>query len=161
MEISITGVLATEGMLRRMSLLNTIVREWFESGEHDAIMRESFTKNFESGGRPAWEPLSQETVDSREKMGFSGSEPILVRTGNFMDEITSMNSEKSYRPGESIASWGIDQLRESEKGKFVAHMTGKTEGPTTIPMRPMIGFQDEDKEALTNSLSSFIERNFV
>jgi phage gpG-like protein len=160
MQISITGVQATEAMLRRLSLLSLVVREWFETGEHDRIMQESFQKNFEAGGRPAWEPLAQFTVESRERLGFSGSSPILVRTGNFMDEITSMESKRSYAPGQSIAEWGIDQIRGEERVKFHAHTTGDS-GGRDIPIRPVIGFQQEDQKELLNSLGKFIERNFV
>lgn len=161
MQISITGVQATEAMLRKLSLLSLIVREWFETGEHDRIMQESFRKNFDAGGRPAWEPLSQATVEARERLGFNGDGPILVRTGNFMDEITSMESKRSYSIGQSIAEWGIDQLRGDEAIKFNAHTTGEGGNAPSIPKRPVIGFQQEDQKELLNSLGNFIERNFV
>lgn len=161
MQISITGVQATEAMLHKLSLLSTIVREWFETGEHDRIMQESFKKNFDAGGRPSWEPLAESTVESRERLGFSGAEPILVRTGNFMDEITSMESKRTYSIGQSIAEWGVDQLRGDEAVKFGAHTTGKGGNTTSIPKRPVIGFQEEDKKDLLSSLGKFIESNFV
>jgi phage gpG-like protein len=45
------------------------------------VLAPSFRKNFESGGRPdAWEPLSDATMEIRDRLGFSGDD-VLVRTG--------------------------------------------------------------------------------
>lgn len=44
------------------------------------VMVPSIKRNFDDGGRPAWEPLSESTLEIRNNMGFSGSQ-ILVRSG--------------------------------------------------------------------------------
>lgn len=161
MQISIQGVLATEKMLTKLSMLSIIVRAWFETGEHDRIMQESFQKNFDVGGRPAWPSLSKSTQESRERLGFNPSGPILVRTGSFMDEITSMKSDVNTTSKSNIAIWGIEQLQGEEAKKFKAHTTGEGGNNSNLPIRRTIGFQNEDAQELTNSLAAFIKRNFL
>lgn len=157
MQISITGVQATEAMLHRLSLLDTIVQEWFATGEHDRIMQESFEENFEAQGRPKWDVLDEATAERRERAGFSPYEPILVQTGNFKDEITSLESSVERGIGQTIATWGVDGLRPSEREKFIAHQ----QGTQYMPARKSVGFNPGDAEALKESLGNFIQRNFV
>jgi phage gpG-like protein len=44
------------------------------------VLAPSFVKNFDSGGRPSWQPLSEGTLEQRRNFGISG-DAILIRTG--------------------------------------------------------------------------------
>lgn len=54
------------------------------------VMVPSIRKNFDSGGRPAWSPLSDATLASRKAQGISGSE-ILVKSGALRKVATQIN----------------------------------------------------------------------
>lgn len=120
-------------------------------------MRKSFQQNFNQGGRPNWEPLAVKTQETRALLGMNPTRPILVRTGNFMDEIVTMDHSLRLGNREVIATWGEGNLRPDEAKKFREHMTGTR----NMPSRKMIGFQDQDAKALTSSLGRFIKSQFV
>lgn len=71
----------------------------------DAIRR-GFQDNFSTEGSAAgtpWKELSPKTVASRQKLGFAGAHPILVRTGRYRDSFVRGGSQDNY---ESIQSVG-------------------------------------------------------
>lgn len=161
MLITVTGIEQAKALIRRLQMLDTIVYAWFQTGEADRIMQKSFKRNFDSGGRPKWEALAESTTETRDRLGFSPYEPILVRTGNFMDEITTMEGTVTHKLREVVQSWGIDNLRSAEREKFIAHTTGKGGANSRLPIRKTIGFQEEDAKLIKNSLVSFIRKNFA
>jgi len=56
----------------------------------EKVMMPSITKNFDLEGRPRWPRLAEETIITRQMLGFS-SGPILDRTGELRDVATSFN----------------------------------------------------------------------
>lgn len=54
------------------------------------VMAPSFTKNFDEGGRPSWEPLAEDTIFLREGDGY-GAGPILERTGTLKTVAGQLN----------------------------------------------------------------------
>ena len=54
------------------------------------VMIPSIRRNFDEGGRPAWEPLADATLLMRELHGFSGSDP-LIKTGTLRRVATHVN----------------------------------------------------------------------
>jgi phage gpG-like protein len=46
-------------------------------------------QNFASGGRPKWDPLTQETVEKKMRLGYFSPTRILVATGAMMDSATN------------------------------------------------------------------------
>jgi phage gpG-like protein len=54
------------------------------------VMVPSIRKNFDVGGRPAWEPLSDETWIIRSKFGWTGGD-ILMLTGTLRKVASQMN----------------------------------------------------------------------
>jgi phage gpG-like protein len=142
--------------LLRFSQINKIAYDWMKSGQPDEIMNKSFQKNFTSQGRPnKWKALSPITKEERKKLGF-GTAPILRRTGNLYDEITSMIGKKAISSRESSVEWGINQLRKEEQGKFAGHQLGKR-----TPKRQTLGFQKEDKTRLVRSLREWIFKQVI
>jgi phage gpG-like protein len=130
-----------------------------KSGQADEIMQKSFEKNFSSQGRPSWEALADETIEDRIKKGF-GIGPILSRTGNLKDEVTSLRGKVSLGVGQAMIKWGIEDLRGDEQVKFGAHQLGKGRSGQDLPQRKMIGFQEEDRKRIINSLRTWIYSQF-
>lgn len=54
------------------------------------VMSKSIARNFASGGRPSWEPLSSATIDMRAMSGVGGSSP-LVATGRLARTASQIN----------------------------------------------------------------------
>lgn len=42
------------------------------------VMTVSIRRNFDVGGRPTWEPLSETTLARRASAGFAGSDPLVL-----------------------------------------------------------------------------------
>lgn len=139
--------------------IKEVAEKWMKSGQTDAIMQESFRRNFAQQGRPKWSKLAERTIKEREKKGF-GKGPILQRTGNLADEINSLKGELKNTFGGVVQSWGEKQLRSDERVKFRAHQLGKGRTGQSLPKRAMIGFQKEDANNLVRSLNNWIRRQY-
>ena len=150
-----TGQVKVLTLLEKLRKIDKVVRLWLESSEVDNIMNDSFSKNFRSQGRPKWTSLASSTKSTRVSKGF-GASPILHETGNLMDEVTSMRGKVSSASGGFVKEWGADQLRGTERKKFVAHQGGIGKPGQKLPQRQMIGFQKEDASKLTRSLSNWL-----
>jgi len=159
-QITLTGQVQVQSFLKKLLTIETTIASWMKSGQVDEIMQSSFEKNFSSQGRPRWKALSEETIEDRLRKGF-GSGPILTRTGNLRDEITSLKGKVSLGVKEALIRWGIDDLRSEEKAKFGAHQLGKGRGGQNLPQRQMIGFHEEDRERIITSLKKWIYSQFV
>jgi phage gpG-like protein len=158
-QVTLTGQAQVQGFLTRLMTIEATVAQWFKSGEADQIMHASFEKNFSSSGRPSWAALSDETLEDRARKGF-GSGPILSRTGNLRDEVTSIKGEVTLGARQATIQWGIDQLRSDEKVKFGAHQLGKGRSGQNLPQRKMIGFQPEDSKKIMSALKKWIYLQF-
>lgn len=102
----------------------------------DKVMAPSFRKNFEVGGRPSWEPLSEATIGRRESEGFEAT-PVLVRSGTLKGvagdpNIWTVGDEEAY----------VSDLRNAAYGGV--HQSGGGD----VPARPWALIQDEDVDAV-------------
>jgi phage gpG-like protein len=158
--ITISGTERVLSALEKMQKINNLVVQWMKSGNPDAIMQKSIEKNFASEGRPKWQALAGETLEDRANKGFSPG-PVLTRTGNLRDELTSLRGKVTSNFNSAMMSWGIDQLRGEEKLKFGVHQSGKGKSGQFIPARPMLGFQPEDGKKLVKDLRDWILKSFV
>lgn len=100
------------------------------------VMIPSFQKNFAAGGRPAWEPLSEVTVEMR----GSGT-PILVRSGRLrrtmgQQNIWTVTSEHAVIQGMPAHSW-----------YGIIHQSGNRTN-TITPARPFALIQPEDHDKI-------------
>lgn len=90
--------------------------------DFDPIMLASIRNNFVSEGRPSkWKPLALSTVLQREREGFGGSHPILVRTGALKRGFRSRIGKRSYAIYNRVFYYPYQQF-----------------GTPTIPARPMV-----------------------
>jgi phage gpG-like protein len=158
-QVTLTGQTQVQSFLKKLLTIEMTIATWMKSGQADEIMQKSFEQNFSSQGRPKWTELAEETLEDRMKKGFS-SGPILSRTGNLKDEVTSLRGKVSIGVGQALIKWGIEDLRGEEKVKFGAHQTGKGRSGQDLPQRKMIGFQQEDRKRIITSLRTWIYSQF-
>lgn len=102
------------------------------------VMIPSIRKNFVSGGRPAWEPLSEGTIIRR---GYSAW-PILNVTGKLQRRATQLNIWTIGFESAQVESLPSDAYY----GMF--HQGGARRGNWVLPARPFLVLQEEDIEAM-------------
>jgi phage gpG-like protein len=104
------------------------------------VMIPSISQNFEEGGRPSWEQLSDATIERRDREGTLGGEPqdILVESGTlFGDALRLARWEISGR-----TAMFTNLPSRSAYGRF--HQTGTD----NMPARPFVVMQDEDVDRI-------------
>jgi phage gpG-like protein len=133
------------------------------------VMIPSFRKNFEMGGRPAWEPLSEVTYE-RSPARRGGP---LVASGRLMRTMQQVNIWHITSTAASIqdlpqsvwygkihqAGYGmtlpstVRGLRESEERGQI--------GTSAIPARPFVLFQTEDVANIQKVLSQWLDERIA
>jgi phage gpG-like protein len=154
MKITLEGEEKLLQTLNKMAQMEVIVYGWMKGGMPDAIMQRSFRLNFGRQGREdKWQELAESTIQQRDYEGYS-SGPILQRTGNLMDAVSSIIGVTTTSGKDVQKSWGIEQLSGLNAAKFKTHQAG--DSSKKIPARPMIGFQNADGNNLMKSLAEYI-----
>lgn len=117
--------------------------EWLGSDVSNFLQQRAVAR-FASEGDDAsgkWAPLSDATVAIREALGYGGSSPINVRTGELMDFITSAHGDV----GDSLAgvqlSFPGGNAGDSQT-KFNAAQSGNKK--SGAPARPVVAIGEED-----------------
>lgn len=145
-------------------------------------MRDSFASNFDAQGRPAWDALSSDYLLARADTGLgdiilnisgelrsevtekgaSGHVEDIVKSGAITTLIMGGSSFKyeTHQRGASGSRGAVTaspghKLRFFFKGQL---MFRQSVGPAsfTIPARPMVDVQDEDRDAIIQILRQFI-----
>lgn len=115
-----------------------LMKIWGEIGA------QSIRYNFEVGGRPKWKPLSPVTVQMK------GHNRILIRTGN-LSRITVKPGQKSVELGTNPASKDYAAIQQfggkAGRGRKV-----------TIPARPFLVLQEEDKTEMAAAARRYLVR---
>lgn len=148
------------------------------------VMIPSFKLNFESEGRPAWEPLAPYTVERRK----GREHPILFRSGKLKKvatsraiwDISTVGAVISKLPGSvwygtihQAGLGGFSQHLEAARKKLGPEARprevimeaydnyddagGGRRGNAAIPARPFIMFQDEDEYAVQEVFFDWLE----
>jgi phage gpG-like protein len=110
----------------------------------------SIQKNFAVGGRPPWEPWSQETIEFKAMMGETLGPSILIRSGSLRGAMGSISNWK-ITDGFAILD---DIPGDVWYGKLHQAGHGGKGGAASLPARPFVMFQKEDEEAI---LEIFVE----
>jgi phage gpG-like protein len=135
--VSTTNVLARD-LARLAASTQTGTRSLLESAV-DEVVRPSMTANFEAGGRPAWKPLAESTLQRRERQGL-GDRP-LIASGQGMAAALDRSRWLITRSAASYPGGGW-----SGPG---AHMRFHQEGTDDgLPARAFLQLQPEDERAL-------------
>lgn len=155
-KITLSGQDKVKEALRKWEQIEVIVYGWMKGGKPDQIMQKSFAMNFAREGREEkWSELSEETIRSRDYLGYD-ERPILQRSGELMESITSMFGKVTTASKEVQMTWGLEQLPEHVRKKFGPNQIGKGKAGQDLPARPMIGFQEQDGTSLSRSLRDWI-----
>lgn len=109
------------------------------------IIKDSAIKTMQSNGRGNWDKLASATVEDRERKGFPGTTPILIRSGELFTEIRGAGA------GITRTTDGLEISMPSPmlSGKYRAHQTGTPGGAPNLPQRPIFNiFQDDFNEMM-------------
>lgn len=99
----------------------------------------AFATNFEVGGRPAWQPLSDVTIEIR------GSSEPLVRTGRL------------YSGSQAFSSWNISDEEAAFMGAAGAEYGGyHQEGTKRMVARPWAALAPEDEDKAEEAMVEWI-----
>lgn len=110
------------------------------------VLIPSFQQNFAAGGRPAWKPLADYTVEVR-----GSSKPILVRSGNLQ---RTMGHESIWTVTDDHA---VIQKLPASVWYGVIHQAGSNK-TIPIPARPFALIQPQDEEKIEQVFSDWIEQ---
>ena len=108
------------------------------------VMIPSFQKNFDSGGRPGWQPLADYTVEVR-----GSATPILVRSGALQRTMGQMGI---WTITDQHAV--IERLPENVWYGNI-HQSGSRK-KTVIPARPFALIQPEDEEKIVEIFDEWL-----
>lgn len=116
----------------------------------ERAVRRGFENNFnEQGSWAPWTALAPYTVRDRIRHGFSGTEPILVRTGRFRRTWT--NYFMGVREFELTASgW------ELSIGSGIEMAIWHEEGTPNMPARPVAYLNESDLAHLDRTISEWM-----
>lgn len=120
------------------------------------IIAPSIRKNFDVGGRPSWEPLTEFTIQRRAEDGY-GAGPILERTGRLRHQASQPSIWRYTDTSAAI----LDLPSSIWYGKL--HQSGFTDSlrGTEVPARPFIMLQDEDIRGVEKLFAEWIEERFA
>jgi hypothetical protein len=112
-------------------------------------IRASFAANFasESAGAASWAPLAPRTVRDRERLGYPGEHPILVRSGSYRRSFIDPADDEHYsrvthEAGRTVIAEGTTDIR-----------AGTLEfGSDRVPARPALIAGDAARQRITDAL---------
>jgi phage gpG-like protein len=117
------------------------------------VMIPSIQQNFNVGGRPAWQPVSDATEQQKFMYGAEG--PPLTRTGNLKRNMTYFSIWTVTTTDASIQSLP-DRI-----GYGAVHQEGTPNGSgrgSNIPARPFAVIQDDDEEAIETVFDTWLQK---
>lgn len=120
----------------------------------DAIRR-GFQDNFTTAGAAsgaAWRPLAPSTVIDRQKKGYAGSSPILVRRGNLR---AGWVSESAGHYSSVRQSGGYTVWEEGNNDPIAAF---NEKGTRTIPARPVSMLGDRSEARIVDTIELMINQ---
>lgn len=127
-----------------------------EQDEIDAAVREGFRQNFSFQGGPsgAWRPLAARTVLERIRLGYPGTRPILVRSGDYMRSFVNAGHRDHYAALERTgAGWRMVIGSEDER---VDELEG---GTHKIPARPVTELSSWSESRIGDALDRIMNRH--
>jgi phage virion morphogenesis protein len=122
------------------------------------VMQPSIRRNFNVGGRPAWEPLSEDTIKAKR-----GDARILIDSGNLLF-VASMfaiwtitDNSATVRDLPSMVRYGKVHQKGAKKAGSGSNGTNGR-GYVNIPARPFIMVQPEDEEKIREIFARWLGR---
>lgn len=180
------SIAITTGRINKLGMSFRSFREPLTKSIRD-VMMESIGKNFDVGGRPPWEPLSEATLSIREYYGYYSDE-ILMWTGRLANvassfgiwDITQTYATITSLPGSvwygkiQQAGYGGMAARIKKAGGNMGDAFNSLQADirksmrdghsdfqgfaAAIPPRPFILFQDEDADKITEIFLDWMDK---
>lgn len=121
------------------------------------VIRAAHARNFasESSGYGGWPGLAPRTIRQRERLGFGGAHPILVRTGALRSHVLAApavvrkfpgGAELRIAPSPTVS--GVPKYRALARGY----------APNNLPARPMVSLDAKGRTAVTSAISRFLRQ---
>lgn len=126
----------------------------------DYVRTEMIPRTFEQEG-PNWKPLAPRTIKERIEQGYSGANPILIRSGDLFQELT----QKTHPKHVEIVKVGKTARIEvgGSSDKFKENQLGvPVEGIPSRPMIPGTGWltlPDKDKVMIRKILVDQVKKS--
>ncbi|MGC9218455.1 MAG: phage virion morphogenesis protein [Athalassotoga sp.] len=117
-----------------MSHVSDLSKPMSEIGQ---LMKRSVIENFQAGGRPRWQQLSQKYLEWKMSHGYTSQ--ILVLTHKLMQSFNTQTDAKSARVFTGV--------------KYAARHNF---GDNLVPQRQFMMFQDEDISKIKEIISKFV-----
>lgn len=105
------------------------------------IILPSIKQNFDVGGRPAWKPLADYTVEIR-----GSSQPILIRSGDLQSAASSR------------ANFNVTEDEIYVTDNMPSYAKYHQNGTSKMPARVFMGYQDEDIAAIEQIFYDWIDQ---
>jgi phage gpG-like protein len=120
-------------------------------------MRLAISENFanESGNGEKWEPLAARTVAEREEFGFPGSNPILVRTGEFLKSLTNPNDIDHIERVKQYANGFEVEVGSKDYRTLVLNY-----GDISVPARPFLTMDASQEDRLSIAIEDYLDALF-
>jgi len=147
----------------------------------------SIQKNFEVGGRPAWEPYSPATLEIRERMGGDTPNKLLNKTGALqkamkqfniwtvndtaailLDLPANVSYGKIHQGGYNAGSAALKSVSKGTKSVRDAALQAKLRAALRsgsrvqnfdfgIPARPFVVYQEQDLDAIQREFDNWLQ----
>lgn len=114
----------------------------------EEVMIPSLTTNFDVGGRPAWEPLKESTIER--KQGFERPEAPLIRTGDLMEKVGSIDAWNIEAMSATFTNLDGVEYGWAHNEGYYSPRSGD------VPQRQFLTFQDEDETRIAGIFGRFI-----
>jgi len=117
----------------------------------------SIQANFDAGGRPAWAPYANSTLEFHEMLGTAMSSSMLNRTGALKATMGNVSNWTITTDSAKLS----DLPQRVWYGKVHQAGYGGNSGKGQIPARPFVMFQDEDADKITKIFADWLDERIA
>lgn len=122
----------------------------------DRAVRRQFAGAFSrQGDNRRWAPLAEATVQQRNRLGFPGRAPILIRTGDYMRTFTKAGEPDHISEYEQRSDgWVLESGSKDERVQWLET------GTRRMPARPVTDLSSASANRITDTVDAIFERIF-
>jgi phage virion morphogenesis protein len=119
----------------------------------------SIQKNFDAGGRPAWAPYADSTIEFHEMLNEDLSSSMLVKSGALKATMSFLSNWTISTTSATLTD--LPQRVWYGKVHQAGGKGGKAGHTGVIPARPFVMFQDEDGTAITEVFAQWLDERIM
>jgi phage gpG-like protein len=117
----------------------------------------SIQANFDAGGRPAWAPYADSTLEFHEMLNEDLSDSLLVKSGALKAAMGLLTNWSFSTTSATMK----DLPQRVWYGKVHQAGYGGRGGKGVIPARPFVMFQDEDADKITKIFADWLDERIA